>query len=81
MKVAGQARSAEWGSPPGADALLEKLGKHKRGKGCLYISKLSDVDVVVLERLVGKATKSRGRTSGAYRHKSMISIATFLLWR
>ncbi len=33
-------------------ASLAKLGKHKRGVGCLYISKLSDVDVVVLERMI-----------------------------
>src|SRR5512147_809343 len=25
--------------------LLNKLGKHKTGKGCLYINKLADVDV------------------------------------
>lgn len=33
---------------------LEKLGKHKTGMGCLYINKLSDVDMEVLERLVKK---------------------------
>ncbi len=32
--------------------LLERLGKHKTGKGCLYINKLSDVDTSVLERLI-----------------------------
>jgi hypothetical protein len=36
----------------GEDALLKKLGKHKRSKGCLYINKLADVDVGVLEQLV-----------------------------
>ncbi len=35
----------------GVDALLPKLGKHKRGKGCLYINKLADVDLKVLEQL------------------------------
>ncbi|MGL3823564.1 DUF1801 domain-containing protein [Sphingopyxis sp. R3-92] len=35
-----------------ADALLAHLGKHKTGKSCLYISKLADVDLGVLERLV-----------------------------
>ena len=35
-----------------ADALLEKLGKHKTGKGCLYINKLADVDTAVLEELI-----------------------------
>lgn len=28
--------------------LLEKLGKHKRGKGCLYINHLADIDQAVL---------------------------------
>jgi hypothetical protein len=32
--------------------LLEKLGRHKAGKGCLYIKKLEDVDAKVLESLV-----------------------------
>lgn len=35
--------------------LLNKLGKHKTGKGCLYINKLSDVDSSVLETLVNEA--------------------------
>jgi hypothetical protein len=30
---------------------LAKLGKHKHGKGCLYINKLADVDMKVLEQL------------------------------
>lgn len=37
---------------PEADALLEKLGKYKNGKSCLYINKLADVDLEVLEKLV-----------------------------
>lgn len=32
--------------------MLTKLGKHKISVGCLYINKLSDVDMVVLENLV-----------------------------
>jgi hypothetical protein len=42
--------------------LLAKLGKHTTGKGCLYIKKLADVDVKVLETLIKKAvaaTKAR----------------------
>ena len=34
------------------DALLEKLGKHKTGKSCLYIKRLSDIDESVLEELI-----------------------------
>ncbi|MBC7985823.1 MAG: DUF1801 domain-containing protein [Sphingomonadaceae bacterium] len=32
-------------------ALMERLGKHKHGKSCLYINKLSDIDLDVLEAL------------------------------
>jgi hypothetical protein len=32
--------------------LLAKLGKFKRGGGCLYINRLSDVDEKVLEKLI-----------------------------
>src|SRR5210317_1474295 len=31
------------------DSLLDKLGKHKTGKSCLYINKLADVDLKVLK--------------------------------
>ncbi len=34
------------------DSILAKLGKHKKGKSCLYIKRLSDVDLQVLERLL-----------------------------
>jgi len=33
-------------------AALEKLGKHKTGVGCLYINKLSDIDLNVLEEMI-----------------------------
>jgi hypothetical protein len=33
-------------------SLLEKLGKHKTGVGCIYINKLADVDMRVLRELV-----------------------------
>ncbi|UIP08128.1 DUF1801 domain-containing protein [Erythrobacter sp. SDW2] len=34
------------------DALLAQLGKHSRGQSCLYINKLADVDMGVLEELL-----------------------------
>jgi len=34
------------------DKLMAKLGKHKRGKGCLYINKLDDVDRGILRKLI-----------------------------
>lgn len=36
----------------GTDALLAKLGKHKRSVGCLYINKLADVDEKVLRQII-----------------------------
>lgn len=38
-------------------AELKKLGKHKTGVGCLYINKLEDVDLKVLEGLIKAAVK------------------------
>lgn len=35
--------------------LLDKLGKHKTSKACLYINKLSDVDMDILERLIKRS--------------------------
>ena len=34
------------------DALLEKLGRHRMGKACLYVKRASDIDLTVLEELV-----------------------------
>ena len=34
------------------EKLLKGLGKHRTGKVCVYIKRLSDIDVVVLEKLV-----------------------------
>lgn len=36
----------------GQEALLARLGKHRTGKCCLYVRKLSDVDEAVLEELI-----------------------------
>ena len=32
--------------------MLERLGKHSRGKSCLYVNKLADIDLDVLEEMV-----------------------------
>jgi hypothetical protein len=37
------------------EKLMAKLGKHKRGKGCLYINKLDDVDPKVLRELAQRS--------------------------
>lgn len=35
--------------------LMAKLGKHKTGKSCLYVNKLDDVDLRVLEELIKRS--------------------------
>lgn len=37
------------------DDLLTKLGKYKTGKACLYINKLTDVDLAVMRELIRKS--------------------------
>jgi len=40
-------------------AALKKLGKHKSGVGCLYINKLEDIDLTVLDKLIAVALKEK----------------------
>ena len=44
---------------PGHEALIAKLGRHKAGKGCLYIRSLGDIDLKVLEKLVADAAAAK----------------------
>ena len=46
------------------DELMSQLGKHKVGKGCLYISKLSDVNFQILEKLIATTVTERKRGHG-----------------
>ena len=39
--------------------VLEKLGKHKTGVGCLYINKLEDIDLKVLKKLIDTSLKGK----------------------
>ena len=43
------------GGFPRHQALMDRLGKHKTGKSCLYIRRLSAVDEAVLEELIVEA--------------------------
>ena len=43
------------------DAQLERLGKHSRGKSCLYINKLADVDLGVLEEMIAADWETMNR--------------------
>ena len=46
------------GGFPEYDELRTKLGKHKTGKSCLYINKLADVDLKVLEQIIASSVQS-----------------------
>jgi hypothetical protein len=46
------------------DALLKKLGKHKTGKSCLYINRLSDVDEGVLRELIERSWRRMAEKYG-----------------
>jgi hypothetical protein len=39
------------------ESALQKLGKHKTGKGCLYINKLDDIDLKVLKGMIEAALR------------------------
>ena len=39
--------------------LLSKLGKHKEGKGCININKLSDVNIEVLKEMIDSSVKRK----------------------
>lgn len=47
------------------DALLEKLGKFKTGKSCLYVNRLGDVDLDVLRELVHQSAEHVAATNTA----------------
>ena len=42
-------------------AILERLGKHKTGKSCLYVNRLADVDLDVLAELIQAGIDDLGR--------------------
>ncbi len=48
----------------GWEERLARLGKHSTGKGCLYINKLADVDLGVLEELLGAAWAGASALAG-----------------
>lgn len=37
-----------------AGPLLDALGKHRRGAGCLYVNKLKDIDVSILRQMISR---------------------------
>jgi hypothetical protein len=62
--IAFSPRKAEFALYVGAStlniaALLPRLGKHRTGKGCLYVKRLADVDSAVLTDIVRTAWGNR----------------------
>ena len=49
---------------PGQPELLARLGKHRMGKSCLYLKRLADLDVNVLEALVAGSVAEAKRRHG-----------------
>ena len=43
----------------GYEELLGRLGKFKTGKGCVYINRIEDVDVPVLEELIVRSVGTK----------------------
>ena len=48
----------------GQAELLEKLGKHSVGGGCLYIKRLADIHVPTLKKLIRASVKQKKQRSG-----------------
>jgi len=46
----------------GQGELLKKLGKHKTGKGCLYIKRIEDVDLPTLKKLIQQSVAHIAKT-------------------
>ena len=48
------------GLDPGIrEASLKKLGKHKTGGGCIYVNRLEDIDMKVLEEMIKATVKDK----------------------
>ena len=57
----GQGQSPQGGG--GLAEILEKLGKHSVSKGCLYIKRLSDIDLPTLKKLIRETLKQKKQRS------------------
>jgi len=54
-----------FGCDEGREDLLARLGKHKAGKGCVYVKRLSDVDPDVLKEMaISSVEQLRARYPG-----------------
>jgi hypothetical protein len=55
---------------PERDDLLAQLGKHSTGKGCLYIKRVSDVNIPTLQKMVNASVKHRLSESAVQKRSS-----------
>jgi len=44
-------------SPENREELLSKFGKYKAGKGCIYIKKLTDIDLEIMKIMISSSVK------------------------
>ena len=42
-------------------ALMKRLGKHRTGKSCLYVKRLSDIDTTILAELIERTVRDMSR--------------------
>lgn len=49
-------------NPEQGTVILAKLGKYKTSKGCIYINKLADIDLAVLEKLLKAGVANMKKT-------------------
>jgi hypothetical protein len=47
------------------ESVLERLGKHSTGKSCLYVKRLSEIDMDVLTELVERSVRHMGQADAA----------------
>jgi hypothetical protein len=40
------------------EELLSKFGKHKAGKGCIYIKKIADIDIEILKKMISHSVQN-----------------------
>jgi Domain of unknown function (DU1801) len=52
------------GRAPETEGLLAKLGRHKTSKGCIYVNRLEDIDLVVLRKLIQAGVAATKKSMG-----------------
>jgi hypothetical protein len=59
-----------FGKFPQRDELLEKMGKHSCGAGCIYVKRLSDIHVPSLKKLIVESVKHVKKKGSADREEA-----------